>query len=234
MTRRHLQFRVLKKQQPETSTEAAALPPVLRSIPRIPESQSVRERLLTLSEHDDAAGNSMQMLLNRKPLDMPVTENRCSHSTEIWSFCSIWPEMLIHHLHLVRSRYWSAGRRCVCLQCRQIARLHGTCRASRRQRVGMERYGARRSGDGSRASLSSLRATQAVTSGTAIFWNTKIRDECDPTMSFLQPGRAPSAHPRPTKTSVTARVTGISIAAMKRSYIASKVAVWRRQHREGT
>jgi len=98
-----LQFRVLKKQQPDGATEGArALPAMLRSIERIPESQSVRERILTLSEHDDAAGNSMQMLLNESHWDMPVTENPVLDSTEIWSFVNLAGDAHPMHLHLVR------------------------------------------------------------------------------------------------------------------------------------
>jgi spore coat protein A len=103
-----LQFRVRKKQQPQLASEgarterASALPAVLRSIERIPESQSVRERLLTLSEHDDAAGNSMQMLLNESHWDMPVTENPELDSTEIWSFVNLAGDAHPIHLHLVR------------------------------------------------------------------------------------------------------------------------------------
>jgi spore coat protein A len=97
-----LQFRVLKQKQPQMSTEATALPAMLRSIPRTPESQSVRERLLTLSEHDDAAGNSMQMFLNESHWDMPVTENPVLDSTEIWSFVNLAGDAHPVHLHLVR------------------------------------------------------------------------------------------------------------------------------------
>ena len=97
-----LQFRVLKKQLPEVAGEATALPAMLRSIPRIPESQSVRERILTLSEHDDAAGNSMQMLLNESHWDMPVTENPVLDSTEVWSFVNLAGDAHPMHVHGVR------------------------------------------------------------------------------------------------------------------------------------
>ena len=94
-----LQFRVQKTQGgPDTS----ALPVSLRSVPRTPESQSVRERLLTLSEHDDAAGNSMKMLLNESHWDMPVTEKPTLGSTEIWSFVNLAGDAHPIHLHLVR------------------------------------------------------------------------------------------------------------------------------------
>ena len=96
-----LQFRVLTK-EPGAATDTGALPAMLRSIPRIPESQSVRERLLTLSEHDDAAGNSMQMLLNESHWDMPVTENPVLDTTEVWSFVNLAGDAHPVHLHLVR------------------------------------------------------------------------------------------------------------------------------------
>src|SRR6266702_1185045 len=96
-----LQFRVLTK-QPGAATDTGALPAMLRSIPRIAESQSVRERLLTLSEHDDAAGNSMQMLLNESHWDMPVTENPVLDTTEVWSFVNLAGDAHPVHLHLVR------------------------------------------------------------------------------------------------------------------------------------
>ena len=96
-----LQFRVLKK-QPGAAADTGALPAMLRSIPRIPESTSVRERLLTLSEHDDAAGNSMQMLLNESHWDMPVTENPVLDTTEVWSFVNLAGDAHPIHLHLVR------------------------------------------------------------------------------------------------------------------------------------
>jgi spore coat protein A len=71
-------------------------------VPRTPESQSVRERILTLSEHDDAAGNSMKMLLNESHWDMPVTEKPTLGSTEIWSFVNLAGDAHPIHLHLVR------------------------------------------------------------------------------------------------------------------------------------
>ncbi|MFL6606399.1 MAG: multicopper oxidase family protein [Steroidobacteraceae bacterium] len=106
-----LQFRVLKSPKSEAATTATedaraerahALPAMLRSIERIPESQSVRERILTLSEHDDAAGNSMQMLLNESHWAMPVTEKPLLDSTEIWSFVNLAGDAHPMHLHLVR------------------------------------------------------------------------------------------------------------------------------------
>ena len=97
-----LQFRVRKSSQAGSTVDTSALPALLRSIPRVPESQAVQTRLLTLSEHDDAAGNSMQMLLNESHWDMPVTEKPVLDSTEIWSFVNLSGDAHPVHLHLVR------------------------------------------------------------------------------------------------------------------------------------
>jgi spore coat protein A, manganese oxidase len=94
-----LQLRVRKS---ATAAEAKPLPAVLRSVPRIPESQSVRERILSLSEHDDPSDNSMQMLLNESHWDMPVTESPVLNTTEIWSFVNLAGAAHPIHLHLVR------------------------------------------------------------------------------------------------------------------------------------
>jgi spore coat protein A, manganese oxidase len=78
------------------------LPTTLRAVARIPESESVQERILTLSEHDDAAGNSMRMFLNESHWDMPVTEKPVLGTTEIWSFVNLTGDAHPMHLHLVR------------------------------------------------------------------------------------------------------------------------------------
>jgi spore coat protein A, manganese oxidase len=97
-----LQFRVQKGPLPQTAADTGTLPATLRSVPRTPESQSIQERILTLSEHDDAAGNSMKMLLNESHWDMPVTEKPLLGSTEIWSFVNLAGDAHPIHLHLVR------------------------------------------------------------------------------------------------------------------------------------
>jgi spore coat protein A len=93
-----LQFRVAGR----GAGDSSALPATLRAVPRTPESQAVQERILTLSEHDDAAGNSMQMLLNETHWNMPVTEKPLLDSTEIWSFVNLTGDAHPIHLHLVR------------------------------------------------------------------------------------------------------------------------------------
>jgi spore coat protein A len=93
-----LQFRVAAGTRADTS----ALPVRLRTVPRTPESRSVQDRLLTLAEHDDAAGNSVQMLLNESHWDMPVTEKPVLDTTEVWSFVNLTGDAHPVHLHLVR------------------------------------------------------------------------------------------------------------------------------------
>jgi spore coat protein A, manganese oxidase len=86
-------------------TDAAkerAIPTTLRPITRIQASEAVQERFLTLAEHDDASGNSMQMLLNETHWDMPVTEKPVLGTAEIWSFVNLSGDAHPIHLHLVR------------------------------------------------------------------------------------------------------------------------------------
>jgi spore coat protein A, manganese oxidase len=94
-----LQFRVAKR---PAAPETSALPATLRSVPRTPESQAVRDRFLTLAEHDNASGTAMMMLLNESHWDTPVTENPVLDSTEIWSFVNLGGDAHPIHLHLVR------------------------------------------------------------------------------------------------------------------------------------
>jgi len=92
-----LQFRVATG-----VADKSSLPATLRAVPRSSESEAIRERILTLAEHDDAAGNSMQMLLNESHWDMPVTEKPVLGTTEIWSFVNLTGDAHPIHLHLVR------------------------------------------------------------------------------------------------------------------------------------
>jgi spore coat protein A, manganese oxidase len=93
-----MQFRVAKTGAPDTST----LPASLRAMPKIPESQVVNNRILTLGEMDDKAGNPMAMLLNNAHWNMPVTENPALNSVEIWNFLNFTDDSHPIHLHLVR------------------------------------------------------------------------------------------------------------------------------------
>jgi spore coat protein A len=83
-------------------TDASSLPATLRPVPRIPESQAVQTRLLTLDEYVNKAGNSTLLLLNASHWNMPVTEKPVLGSTEIWTLINPTNDTHPIHLHLVR------------------------------------------------------------------------------------------------------------------------------------
>ena len=93
-----LQFRVSQSKVEDPSR----LPSALRPIPRIPESDAVRTRELTLADYQDRLGRSKRMLLNGARWSMPVTEKVVLGSTEIWSFINLTDDSHPIHLHLVR------------------------------------------------------------------------------------------------------------------------------------
>ncbi len=93
-----LQFRVSTAPVSDTS----AVPPVLRPVPRIPVSQAVKTRRLTLNENMDMVQNSMGMLLNNTPWHMPITEKPVVNTTEIWELVNLTEDSHPIHLHLVR------------------------------------------------------------------------------------------------------------------------------------
>jgi spore coat protein A len=93
-----MQFRV----SPGKLTDTSSLPPTLRPVPRIPESQAVQTRLLTLDEYVNRAGNPAMMLLNASHWSMPVTERPVLGSTEIWTLINPTNDTHPIHLHLVR------------------------------------------------------------------------------------------------------------------------------------
>jgi len=100
-----LQFRVASDPVSATPIHPAlpsVVPSALRSIPRIPESQAIRTRLLTLNQYDADSGDPMVMLLNRKHWLEPVTEVVQLDSTEIWSLINLTDDTHPIHLHLVR------------------------------------------------------------------------------------------------------------------------------------
>ncbi|AXC11415.1 Multicopper oxidase [Acidisarcina polymorpha] len=80
----------------------AGLPQVLRPVTRIPESQAVKTRRLTLDENMDLVQQSMGMLLNNTPWHMPVTEKPVIHTTEIWELVNLTEDSHPIHIHLVR------------------------------------------------------------------------------------------------------------------------------------
>jgi len=93
-----MQFRVSRHKTPDTSS----LPSTLRPVPKIPESEAVKTRMLSLSEIDDRAQNPITMLLNRAHWNMPVTENPALNSVEIWNLINLTDDSHPIHLHLVR------------------------------------------------------------------------------------------------------------------------------------
>ena len=82
--------------------DASSLPPTLRPVVRIPESQASQTRLLTLDEYVNKQGNSAMLLLNATHWKMPVTEKPVLGSTEIWTFINPTNDTHPIHLHLVR------------------------------------------------------------------------------------------------------------------------------------
>jgi spore coat protein A len=95
---RLMQFRIGKGSVKDESR----LPASLRPVGRIPESQSIRTREMTLNEFDSDSGNPMVMLLNRKHWADPVTEIVQLDTTEIWSLVNLTQDTHPIHLHLVR------------------------------------------------------------------------------------------------------------------------------------
>lgn len=93
-----MQFRVSNTKVDDTSS----LPTTLRSTPRIPESQSIRTRKMTLNEFDGDTGEAMVMLLNRTHWAEPVTEIVKLGTTEIWSLLNLTADAHPIHLHMVR------------------------------------------------------------------------------------------------------------------------------------
>jgi spore coat protein A, manganese oxidase len=93
-----MQFRVSSGRVNDTSS----LPSALRPVPKIPESEAVQTRLLTLDEYVNKAGNSAMLLLNATHWKAPATEKPVLGSTEIWTLINPTNDTHPIHLHLVR------------------------------------------------------------------------------------------------------------------------------------
>ena len=84
------------------SSPKVVLPQTLREIPRIPESEAVTTRMLSLSEVIDDYENVTEVLLNNSHWHDPVTEKPVLNTTEIWAFANTTDDAHPIHLHLVR------------------------------------------------------------------------------------------------------------------------------------
>lgn len=93
-----MQFRV----SPGKVSDMSSLPSALRSVPKIPESQAVQTRLLTLDEYVNKTGNPAMLLLNATHWKAPITEKPVLGSTEIWTLINPTNDTHPIHLHLVR------------------------------------------------------------------------------------------------------------------------------------
>ena len=95
-----MQFRVSSAKV----TDSSSLPPALRAIPKMLESESVQTRVITIDEYmtHGEGTESMLMLLNKAHWHMPITEKPKLNSTEIWSIQNPTDDSHPIHLHLVR------------------------------------------------------------------------------------------------------------------------------------
>jgi spore coat protein A len=93
-----MQFRVGAR----ATGKSAPLPAVLRPMSKIPESESVKTRTLTLNEYMDPKTRTMLMLLNATRWREPVTETPALGTTEIWELVNLTEDTHPIHLHLVR------------------------------------------------------------------------------------------------------------------------------------
>jgi len=93
-----LQFRVAKN----AVADSSALPPKLRAVPPIPKSAAVKVRRMTMGDHEDKAGDPLDLLLNNMHWDAPVTEKPVLDTVEIWELLNLTDDVHPIHLHLVR------------------------------------------------------------------------------------------------------------------------------------
>jgi spore coat protein A, manganese oxidase len=93
-----MQFRVARGKVHDSSI----LPRALRPVARIPESNAIRTRTLTLNEYDGPDGEAILMLLNATYWHQPITEKPIINTTEIWNLVNLTDDVHPIHLHLVR------------------------------------------------------------------------------------------------------------------------------------
>ena len=93
-----MQFRVAGDKVNDTST----LPAALRAVAKIPQSEAVQTRELSLNEYQNRVAEPVLMLLNGTYWHQPITEKPVLNSTEIWTFINPTDDAHPIHLHLVR------------------------------------------------------------------------------------------------------------------------------------
>jgi spore coat protein A len=84
------------------TTDTSSLPAALRPVRRIPETDALRTRTLTLGEIDDLRGDTVTMLLDNKSWHEPISEKPLLNSVEIWKLMNVTDDAHPIHLHLVR------------------------------------------------------------------------------------------------------------------------------------
>jgi spore coat protein A, manganese oxidase len=84
------------------AADESRLPDLLRPVPKIPESASVKNRLLTLAEVPNMVNDPTMMLLNNSHWSMPVTEKPVLDTVEIWTLINLSDDSHPIHLHMVR------------------------------------------------------------------------------------------------------------------------------------
>jgi len=93
-----MQFRVL----PGGAKDTSAMAPKLRPVPKTPESEAVKNRMLTLAEQDNPVAEPMLMLLGGARWSDPITENPQLNTVEIWHLINLTDDAHPIHLHMVR------------------------------------------------------------------------------------------------------------------------------------
>jgi spore coat protein A len=93
-----MQFRVSS----DKVNDVSALPAALRPMPKTPESQAVKTRLLSLDQYVNRVAEPVLMLLNGTYWHQPITETPVLNSTEIWTLINPTDDSHPIHLHLVR------------------------------------------------------------------------------------------------------------------------------------
>jgi len=93
-----MQFRVSSNKVSDDSS----LPAQLRPMPKLPESNVAKTRLLTLDEYDSFTAEPVLLLLNGSYWHDPISEKPVQNSTEIWSFINPTDDTHPIHLHAVR------------------------------------------------------------------------------------------------------------------------------------